>query len=126
MTYDNDDIRKFGSQDIYTKYLRFHENIIVDLNPKLRWCSKPGCLSYVEKAKKKNQPSVCQCGYEMCFKCGQAWHPDRPCKKYDDYEAEFYNYAANNDNFTKCPKCKARAEREEGKCNHITCTRCNY
>ena len=70
MTYDQDDIRKFGSQDIYTKYLRFHENIIVDLNPKLRWCSQPGCLSYVEKAKKKNQPSICQCGFEMCFKCG--------------------------------------------------------
>ena len=25
-----------------------------------------------------------------------------------------------------CPKCQARAERERGKCNHITCTRCNY
>ena len=80
--YTADDIRKFGSQEIYTKYLRFHENIIVDLNPKLRWCPTPACLSYVEKCGKRSKPSICQaCSFEMCFKCGMAWHKGVSCEK---------------------------------------------
>ena len=120
-TYTKEDIRKFGSQDIYTKYLRFHENIIVDLNPKLRWCPVPGCLSYVVKGKKRGKPSVCVCGFEMCFKCGSAWHKGKSCEQVES-ESQFYAYAKNNADFTNCPKCQARAEREQGRCNHITCT----
>ena len=36
--YKSEDICKFGSQEIYRKYLKFHENITVDLDPKLKWC----------------------------------------------------------------------------------------
>ena len=61
--YEREDIRKFGSQEIYTKYLRFHENITVDLNPRLRWCTSPGCINFVEKSRKRNQPSKCECGF---------------------------------------------------------------
>ena len=45
--YTAEDIRKFGSQDIYSKYLRFYEKVEVDMNPKLRWCPRPGCLDYI-------------------------------------------------------------------------------
>ena len=127
--YTNEDIRKFGSQDIYTKYLKFHENIIVDLNPSLRWCPLPNCVSYIEKSKKKKKPSVCACGFEMCFKCGMQWHPGSSCEQkatVAEHEEEFFEYAKSSADFVNCPKCKARAEREQGRCNHITCTRCNY
>ena len=71
MEYTAEDIRKFGSKDIYDKYLRFYENITVDLDPKLKWCPTPGCISHITKSSKKTKPSICEsCGFEMCFKCG--------------------------------------------------------
>ena len=92
--YTQNDIRIFGSQEIYTKYLRFHENIIVDLNPKLKWCPMPGCLSYVEKAK-RGKPAICSaCNFEMCFKCGQAWHKGKSCEEHNaEAETDFFEYA---------------------------------
>mmetsp|Transcript_4047 Transcript_4047/g.4934 ORF Transcript_4047/g.4934 Transcript_4047/m.4934 type:complete len:117 (+) Transcript_4047:632-982(+) len=63
----------------------------------------------------------------MCFKCGMAWHKGKSCEEFnEEAEQDFFDYAKNSDDFTNCPKCKARAEREQGRCNHITCTRCNY
>lgn len=105
--YTEEDIRQFGSQDIFTKYLRFHENIIVDLNPKLKWCPVPGCLSYIEKSNRRSKPSVCSaCNFEMCFKCGLAWHKGKSCEqKNAEAESEFFEYAKNNEDFTNCPKC---------------------
>ena len=49
MEYTREDIRHFGSKNIYDKYLRFKENIDVNLNPNLRWCPRPNCTFYVEK-----------------------------------------------------------------------------
>ena len=46
------DIQKFGSKDMFEKYLRFKENIDVNINPNLRWCPKPDCNQYVSGSKK--------------------------------------------------------------------------
>jgi hypothetical protein len=43
------DVETFGSRQIFLKYLKFKENIDVDLDPKLRWCGKAGCLKFVRK-----------------------------------------------------------------------------
>ena len=94
--YTAEDIRKFGSQDIYSKYLRFYEKVEVDMNPKLRWCPRPGCLDYIQKNSKRGKPSVCACGFEMCFKCGMQWHPGNKCKDkatVETHEEEFFEYA---------------------------------
>lgn len=42
-----DDIKSFGSEEIYRKYLRFKENIDIEVNPNFKWCpySPWGALS---------------------------------------------------------------------------------
>jgi hypothetical protein len=67
--YTREDIRKFGSKEIYEKYLKFKENIDVNTNPDMRWCPRPDCGRFVHKGKTSNRVN-CECGYEMCFKCG--------------------------------------------------------
>ena len=43
------DVKAFGSEEIFKKYIRFKLNINVDMDPNLRWCPKNGCLNYVRK-----------------------------------------------------------------------------
>jgi IBR domain, a half RING-finger domain len=115
--YTPDDIRKFGSKEIYEKYLKFKENIDVNMNPNLRWCPRPDCNNYVKKGKKGNQVK-CECGYEICFKCGMQWHGKSKCE--DVVDKDFFGWASGNGNIGNCPKCKARVEKISG-CNHMTC-----
>ena len=46
-----DDIRNFGSSEIFKKYLKFKESIDVEIDPNLNWCPKNGCINYVKKEK---------------------------------------------------------------------------
>ncbi len=45
--FTKEDVRKFGSQQIYEKYLKFKENIDVNINPNLKWCPRPNCNHYI-------------------------------------------------------------------------------
>jgi E3 ubiquitin-protein ligase RNF19A len=67
--YTREDIRKFGSKEIYEKYLKFKENIDISTNPSHRWCPRPDCNRFVTKGRRGNRVD-CECGFEMCFKCG--------------------------------------------------------
>ena len=49
--YTREDVRKFGSQAIYEKYLKFKEDIDVNMNKDLRWCSRPNCNHFVKRGK---------------------------------------------------------------------------
>ena len=118
--YNREDIRKFGSQEIFQKYLKFKENIDVSTNPNLKWCIRPDCNRFLKKG--KNNRANCECGYEMCFKCGQVWHNGKCDANIDN---EFYAWAANNGNVGNCPKCKARIEKISG-CNHMCCRSCDH
>mmetsp|Transcript_11022 Transcript_11022/g.11113 ORF Transcript_11022/g.11113 Transcript_11022/m.11113 type:complete len:100 (-) Transcript_11022:681-980(-) len=51
--FTKDEIRQFGSQEIYDKYLRFKENIDVNMNADLKWCPRPNCNHYLKKGKKR-------------------------------------------------------------------------
>ena len=46
-----DDIRHFGSAKIFKKYLKFKENIDVEMDPNLKWCPRNGCINYVARRK---------------------------------------------------------------------------
>jgi len=76
--YTREDIRKFGSKEIYEKYLRFKENLDVNLNPDLRWCPRPDCSHFVKKGRKNKV--ICECGFELCFLCGLPWHNNVDCE----------------------------------------------
>ena len=45
------DIKSFGSEEIYKKYLRFKENIDVEVNPSLKWCPQVDCMNFVKREK---------------------------------------------------------------------------
>ena len=49
--YTREYIRKFGSQEIFEKYLKFKENIDVNTNRNLKWCTRPDCNRFVIKEK---------------------------------------------------------------------------
>ena len=46
-----DDIRNFGSAEIFKKYIKFKESIDVEVDPNLKWCPRKGCLNYVTRQK---------------------------------------------------------------------------
>ena len=70
--FDKEDIRRFGSKEIYDKYLQFKLNIDVELNPKLKWCPRPSCNRYIEKTGHFIKQVTCECGQKICLKCGEA------------------------------------------------------
>lgn len=97
------DVKEFGSEDIFKKYVRFRMNINVDLDPNLRWCPRNGCLNYVRRRNRFKKRAVCTCGQEVCMRCGAAYHGWVRCANVGD--GEFQQFARAN-NLKPCPKCK--------------------
>ena len=119
--FESDDVRKFGSKDIYEKYLQFKMNIDVDLNPALKWCPRPNCMNYVEKRSRFQKTVVCACGTSVCLKCGEVAHPGNKCGAVDE---EFIEWKQKN-NCKFCPRCGIASYKFDG-CNHMTCSKCKY
>ena len=122
--YTHDDIKDFGSEEIYRKFVNFKQMIDVDCDKNLRWCPKVGCLNYVKREKKccNSNNQQCACGQNMCFKCGAVSHKGVSCNNVGD--AELRNYMILN-GVVKCPKCGFGTEKIDG-CNHMTCTKCKH
>lgn len=119
--FTKQDIQTICKSDVYEKYLKFRENIEVNSSTNMRWCPAPNCGRYIER-KNRRVHLVCECGFHMCFKCGEAWHPKVSCKKNYD---KLYSSWANGKRIQRCPNCKIRIEKDEG-CNHMTCTFCKH
>ena len=116
------DVKAFGSEEIAKKYTRFKLNINVDMDPNLRWCPRNGCLNYVRRRGRFHRTATCDCGQQVCMRCGAAAHGGVRCANVGD--REFNDFAAAN-NVKPCPKCKIPTLKYEG-CNHITCQKCHY
>jgi len=114
-------IKTLVTPELYEKYANFKENIEVNISNNRKWCSAPGCGKAV-KGSASHPHVVCECGFHMCFKCGEAWHGSTSCAK--NFEKLYSNWASSK-NIQKCPKCKIRIEKDEG-CNHMTCAFCRY
>ena len=111
-----------NDKQIFQKYKKFKNLLLVNSDPNLRWCIRVGCGNLI-KCKNSDKRIKCEkCGEEMCFKCRMAWHGSISCLKALDNE--FKNYSKNV-SVKNCPKCKSRIEKNAG-CNHMHCTRCNY
>lgn len=119
-SFEKDDISRFGSEEIYKKYVRFKMNIDVDRNAKLKWCPKPGCNRFGERTGAFSNKAVCECGQEICMRCGAAAHGKVKCSNVGDKELEAW---AKGKNVKYCPNCYVRTERSSG-CPHMTCARC--
>lgn len=69
---------KFLDEALIAKFRKFKKMKILSENTNLRWCPKPGCEHYV---KRRNQEIklVCICGEQICFECGNTYHPSKNC-----------------------------------------------
>ena len=47
--FTTEDIKNFGSVEIYKKYVKFKQNIDIEMDPTLKWCPRKGCLNYVKR-----------------------------------------------------------------------------
>ena len=94
----------------------------VGINSNIKWCPKPDCGKTVVKPRfcSCSNRTQCECGLEVCFKCGREWHAGQ-CR--DDGNTAFQVYGMLH-NVAKCPNCKAPSEKIDG-CNKMTCARCN-
>ena len=82
--FEEADVQKFGSEEIFKKYVRFKLNIVVDLDPNLRWCPRNGCLNYVRKPNRFARTATCTCGQSVCMACGAAAHGNIRCANVGD------------------------------------------
>ena len=114
-------IRDLCSVELYEKFTKFKKNIEVNISKDHRWCPERNCGRVIEN-RSGNPHATCVCGFEMCFKCGQEWHPGISCKKH--FEKLHVGWSKDR-KIQKCPKCNVRIEKAEG-CNHMTCSLCNY
>lgn len=119
--FTREQISKICTKPVYEKYLRFRENIEVNMSKDMKWCPAPDCGRYIKGSNAKPHV-VCECGFHMCFRCGEAWHPGVSCRK--NFE-NLYSKWASDRKIQRCPKCKIRIEKNAG-CNHMNCTFCHY
>jgi len=120
--FAEENVKAYGSEDIFKKYVRFKMNINVDMDPNLRWCPRNGCLNFVKRRGRFHRRATCVCGQVVCMRCGAADHGRVRCANVGD--REFHEFARDN-NLKPCPKCKISTLKYEG-CNHITCQKCHY
>ncbi|KAF5729656.1 zinc finger family protein [Tripterygium wilfordii] len=71
------------------------------------------------------------CHRLFCAQCSAGWHPGVECEEYQRLNEDergredlMVRELANENKWSRCPKCRFYVERTEG-CPHITC-RCNY
>eukprot|EP00826_Nyctotherus_ovalis_P041543 TRINITY_DN4201_c0_g1_i10.p1 TRINITY_DN4201_c0_g1~~TRINITY_DN4201_c0_g1_i10.p1 ORF type:complete len:440 (-),score=43.69 TRINITY_DN4201_c0_g1_i10:18-1337(-) len=118
--FGKNEIEMLCATGVYQKYLDFKLDHDISLNDKIKWCPASGCGRYI--ANPKGKPRVrCDCGAEMCFRCGEKWHRGN-C---DTNSYGLYKTWARGRPIQRCPKCLIRIEKHEG-CPHMTCTNCGY
>jgi len=120
-TFQDEQLKKLLNKADLEKYHRFKKAAILTQNPNLRWCVREGCDKYVI-AEDGNRKLICECGTEICFKCGNQYHKKKSCNSVIN---EVYKKYAKEKNVQNCPYCRSRIEKADG-CNHITCLVCSY
>ena len=68
-----------------------------------------------------------RCNYEICMRCGLPYHRQKNCKaQLDVAMKEYFQNMGIREKVTNCPQCGLIVEKEEGGCNHMICSKCNY
>ena len=120
--FEDEDVERFGDKEVFDKYLRFKENLRVDLDPNLRWCPRPDCEFYVEK-KPKSKTTKCKCGTNVCMACGAEAKEMHKCGQSD--EERVFEIWKKGEGGKHCPNCQIVIIKNGG-CNHMTCVKCKH
>jgi len=113
-------------KDTYNKYQKFSWFDQMKGNLDCRWCPHPDCETVVNKV--EDGPSICTtCNFEMCFACGEQYHPDKKCgwNGPNPIDEEFLRYLEAENGIKRCPLCGVHIEKDKG-CNTVRCTNCKH
>ncbi|KAL4482236.1 hypothetical protein ABPG72_018017 [Tetrahymena utriculariae] len=113
-------IQKILDTKTFQKYLKFKELKIINSDPTLKWCNRPGCTFYCQ-INLSDPKIICKCGHEMCFQCGNNWHEGKTC---DEVIQEEFQGAIQKYVISFCPTCKSKVQKASG-CNRIFCPICS-
>ena len=112
--------REPGLTQKYQKFLMQRE---VQQDKSRRFCIRPGCETIIKKDFDSEHGKCEKCGQEVCFLCGNVWHPlEKNCLLAMDNV--FQDYLQNVD-FKNCPKCHQIIEKTVG-CNVMACPYCRF
>ena len=124
--------RRFMSEECAEKLSTFQWRSWVDDNPKVKWCTGPGCERAVISERLGEGVPVdvhCECGNAICWNCQEDAHRPVDCETVRKWliknsaESENMNWILAN---TKpCPECRRPIEKNMG-CMHMVCTQCKY
>ncbi|KAL4473891.1 hypothetical protein ABPG74_022755 [Tetrahymena malaccensis] len=113
-------LQKILDTKTFQKYQKFKELKIINSDPTLKWCNRPGCSFYCKI--NLNSPMItCKCGHQMCFQCGNNWHEGKTC---DEVIQEEFQGAIQKYVISFCPTCKSKVQKASG-CNRIFCPICS-
>ena len=119
--FTDEQVKALLPKDKFNQYTTYKKIKILNSNPNLRWCMKPGCGKYAF-GQEGSKFVVCECGTKICFACRNEHHPKQTCDNMLD--ATYKDYLKRQD-VQRCPKCKFGVEKMDG-CNHMTCCMCQY
>lgn len=88
-----EEIKSILSRDpkLFEKFKKFKELAILNQDPNIRWCIKPGCNSFIKNIGNETKIKCLKCGQEICFKCRLAWHGRVSCVQALDNELKVYS-----------------------------------
>lgn len=105
------------------KYLKFKLKLEISQDKTRLFCIKPGCEAIITKDLLLDYGKCGTCGMELCFLCGNVWHPkEKNCLLVMD--SVFQDYLQTVD-FKNCPKCHQVIEKGVG-CNVMACPSCRF
>lgn len=124
--------RRLATADMRTRYDRLAELARVAQDPSLRWCTTPNCES-VLRGGSASQPHLqcAKCSAELCFRCGQRWHPGVECAAASAaslsqlLSGPALGSPSHPDQIKSCPNCSMGIVRASG-CNFLRCSRCSF
>ena len=103
--------------ELYDKYKRFVRKRLMESDPLVRWCTKPGCGMNMKAENMDATKLTCpECSTEVCFKCRDTWHGEnKTCQ--DALRDRFEGWVSENKgNCSFCPCCRTKIEKTTG-CN---------
>ncbi|CAD8194525.1 unnamed protein product [Paramecium pentaurelia] len=110
------------SQELYTKYIKCHQNLEIAMNPNKAWCPTINCNNVIEFKQQSTISTCAYCKVEVCKLCKQRSHPLQTCE--ENLQQVLNEWQENRDT-QQCPRCKIIVEKING-CNHMTCQFCQH
>ncbi|CAD8115557.1 unnamed protein product [Paramecium sonneborni] len=110
------------SEELYTKYIKCHQNLEIAINKNKAWCPTINCNNVIEFKQDQKISSCNYCKVEVCKECKQRAHPLQSCE--DNLQQVLNEWQENRDT-QQCPRCKIIVEKING-CNHMTCQFCQH